>query len=594
MRTDRTELDVPAVGVASGGAASYGQVEGVGFLFASIANLTTGAVVGVEMLPRPRYAGFADVLAAVSQGDRRTVLDAGLAAAGLRWNTESGVRLPVHLNLLAETVAHPPAALDELHDAIERLPGDPEQVVLEIGPLAHGGSAELRALLAGARRLRERGYRLLVDGLEAHDPRLAMILELAPEQVKLHPNLVAAITEDAVLRAAVDAVRLCRSVGTEPLADGISTATQLEILRAQGIRFGQGTLLAVPGRRPLTQPILALAGGRAEVAPPPRPVNAPPLEPVEDTIGTFARSATTLPVSATGGEVRDVFRDAPLVTAVVLVDEFRQPVGTLDRNRFMLAVSGPYGHALRAGRPVLPLADPPRTLPAATNSRDALELLAGGDPRRRNDDIVVVDRHGQCIGIAHVADLLRGIAELAHERALALHPITRMNGTGTFLRSVLHRVTSWSDFAAGWLVPDLDPLIERSGFAAAEAALRQLAEAARSAVDVDADGTGDLELSHVFAGIMVLTGADRVAAVDAAVRARLADADAPALWSAWLSCTAGQITQAGQLDGSLARLLASAKRLGPNTALSATPDSVDQPTRLTGPHGTSVLLANPA
>ncbi|HZZ47317.1 MAG TPA: EAL domain-containing protein [Pseudonocardia sp.] len=557
------------------------SLQAVGFLFGSMSNLTTGAVVGVEMLPRPRYPEFADVLAGVRSGGGGNALDAALAVEGLRWAVEASVRLPIHLNLAAATVIEAPAELDELHAMFGETHGVRGEVVMEIGrPL--GETDDLRPLLAGARELRERGYRLLIDGLVEHDRRLPLVLELCPDQVKLHPKLVAALAKEhagATTRALADALLLCRSVGAEIAADGITSASQLEALRVHGVRCGQGSLIAMPSRRPLTQPILAL-------------ISVPPLEPhggggshprgtdtaATDTIGTFARSATTAPVDATGADIREVFRDSPEVTVVVLIDENRRPVGALDRNRFLLAVSGPYGHALRAGRPARLTADNPRILPAAAHAGAALDLLEHGDPQRRNDDIVIVDAQGRCVGIAHVADVLRGIAELAHSRALALHPATRLAGPGVVRRALASRIGDGDDFAVGWLVPDLGPAIDRFGFAGADTAQRLVADAIRAAVGVDLRA----EIAHVLDGVVVVTTAGRVKTVDRVVRHLLHEQDGPSLYSAWLTCSAGELGQPLEADGLLTRLIEHARACGPGTALWASPATVDDPTHLAG------------
>jgi hypothetical protein len=266
------------------------------------------------------------------------------------------------------------------------------------------------------------------------------------------------------------------------------------------------------------------------------------------------------------------------VTVVVLIDEDRRPVGALDRNRFLLAVSGPYGHALRAGRPARLTADNPRILPAATHAGAALDLLEHGDPQRRNDDIVIVDEQGRCVGIAHVADVLRGIAELAHSRALALHPATRLAGPGIIRHAVASRLGNGDDFAVGWLVPDLDPVIERFGFAGADGAQRLVADAVRAAVGVDPGA----EIAHVLDGVVVVTSAGRVKTVDRVVRHLLYEQDGPTISSAWLACAAGELAQPAEADALLNRLIAHARACGSATALRATPATVGDPTHLTG------------
>jgi EAL domain-containing protein (putative c-di-GMP-specific phosphodiesterase class I) len=566
-------------------AASYGRLEGVGFLFTSIANLATGVVVGVEVLPRPRYPEFADVLAGAARCARRTELDVGLAAAGLRWSLEAGIRLPVHINLLADTVAGPPDKLDEFYAALAQTRGKPVEVVIEISTCPDV-PASLEDVLVGARRLRGHGCRLLIDGATDSDQTRSLITELVPEQVKLHPELIRGLDQDRGNDAVTEVVRLCRRVGSEVVADGIDTWSQLEALRGHGVCRGQGALLAVPSRRPQMQLTLAPAKAPNGTAPKALSSIRTPAAPAIETIARFAGAATTVSVEATGEEVRDIFRDAPNVTAVVLVDAARRPVATLDRNRFMLAVSGPYGHALHARRPVRAMADSPRALPASADPRQALDLLAHGDPVRRNDDIIIVNERGHCVGIAHIADVLRGIAELEYERALALHPATRLGGLAVLGRALARRIAGPDSFAVGWLVPDLGPLVERHGFRAEQAALRALAQSVSTAANTDPR----FDVAHVLDGLVVITRSDRVLTLDWSIREGLRQQDGPALYSAWVTCCPGQLVQPSDIDAHLVRVLKQAKTLGPGTALTATPDS-EPPRRL---YQYSAIWDNPA
>ncbi|GAA5150267.1 GGDEF domain-containing protein [Pseudonocardia eucalypti] len=577
------------------GSNSYGRLEGIGFLFGSIANLTTGVVAGVEMLPRPRSPEYGEVLEGVLRGPGRTTLDIAMAVAALRWCADMGVRLPVHLNLFADTVASTGLeGLAELHAAVTDLGVNPAEVVIEIGaPRALAAERvstveESAAVLAGARRLREHGYKLLIDGVGPYRPPLSMISRLAPDQVKLHSELVTKIELGPGRRVLDEVLDRCADAGAEVIAEGIETPVQLELLRRRGVRRGQGPLLAAPRRRPFIQvPVVLapvpIAGGDAEGADLAQAgeVTAP------GTIEGFAGPATMVGPEATGEEVRDIFRDGPTVTGVVLVDSARRPVGTLDRNRFMLAVSGMYGHALHARRPVRSMADTPRTLAASAEPREALRLLSHGDPRRRNDDIVVVDDDERCIGVAHITDLLRGVAELESERARALHPSTGLGGRRELERALLRRCAWPERFCAGWLVPEMGPLVARNGFAGADATLRRLGRVLSAQVN-ELPGA---ELWHVASGLVVLARPEDAMVVDRAVRQAMCDQDGPELYSAWLTCHPSQLDRPDQVGELLGRLIERARALGSGTALAATPDTLNQPHQL---RPLSAIRENPA
>jgi hypothetical protein len=58
---------------------------------------------------------------------------------------------------------------------------------------------------------------------------------------------------------------------------------------------------------------------------------------------------------ATAEEVLTAFNN-PSTTSVILVDQRHRPVHALDRKRFLLQLSGAYGHALYANKPAKRLA----------------------------------------------------------------------------------------------------------------------------------------------------------------------------------------------------------------------------------------------
>jgi hypothetical protein len=199
-------------------------------------------------------------------------------------------------------------------------------------------------------------------------------------------------------------VEVCRAVGVRVAAAGVSTPEQLAAVRDLGITWAQGSLLAEPRRRPSTEGILL----PADLMPRRRPVvpaqrtEAPPAP-----VAGLGQAAITLWDDVPAESVRQALADHPQAGSVVLLDSSGRPTGFLDRNRFMLAISGPFGRALYANRPARALAEPPRTLPARTDVRTALQFCLSGDRERSYDDIVLLDDAGACSGIVRVTDLLQ-------------------------------------------------------------------------------------------------------------------------------------------------------------------------------------------
>jgi hypothetical protein len=128
-------------------------------------------------------------------------------------------------------------------------------------------------------------------------------------------------------------------------------------------------------------------------------------------VADLTHPAATMPCDTTGETARAVFADRPELTGLVLVDEYQRPMLSLNRDRFMVAITGPFGHSLHARRSASGLGDPPRTLGLGASLTDAIEMVADTPSQRMYDDIVVVDHHGRCQGVLRIGDLVRDLAQ---------------------------------------------------------------------------------------------------------------------------------------------------------------------------------------
>ncbi|MDQ4119421.1 MAG: hypothetical protein M3235_21045, partial [Actinomycetota bacterium] len=141
---------------------------------------------------------------------------------------------------------------------------------------------------------------------------------------------------------------------------------------------------------------------------PPAPPSPPAGNaPVPGPIRTLGSAAVTLRDDAVADAVRATLGEHPEAGGVVLVDERHRPTGYLDRSRFLLAMAGPFGHALWANKPARDMADPPRLADERASVRAAMEIGLAGDPARGYDDLVLVGPDGACTGVVPVSELWR-------------------------------------------------------------------------------------------------------------------------------------------------------------------------------------------
>ncbi|GLZ06693.1 hypothetical protein Acsp03_41590 [Actinomadura sp. NBRC 104412] len=363
-------------------------------------DLDTGTVVAVETHTGPpdpveAHGGRPALEGDPAAEDVRRAIGCARAIAGL------GTPLPLQIGLRAETLTHGEGLLHDLHNGFTETGRRPHEIILCV----HGGFAPaLRpAVEYSLRRLRQAGYLIAPAGLGAAHAPLDLLVDAVPYLVKLDPELARRSGSDPRRASLVASlVDLAHRLGTHVLAPGLATEEQVLHQRELGVRLVQGPALAPPEWRPgmrVTVPVAAREEPRRDR----------PGDTLGPRVSEFTLPAVTVRQDATADEVLDVLNAETGITSVVLIDGRQRPLATVDRTRFLLRLSGAYGHALYAHKPASILADPPRLVPRTVPAVAALRA-AGQEGDRVYDDLVVTDEVGRCLGIVRVADLIRGLS----------------------------------------------------------------------------------------------------------------------------------------------------------------------------------------
>jgi diguanylate cyclase (GGDEF)-like protein len=460
-------------------------VEDVRFAYQPLINLKTGGIVAIETLPR---GNIHDLVRDAVRQRQLTALDRSLALAAADSAAQSESLLPLNINLLAATVVDDHAGIDELRAELRKLGRREHEVTLEIGPPQ--GSREAAELPRGVEYLRACGFRVALDDVGSSGMPLTLIVDTRPDLIKLAPDVVRTLPDRPDRLAVLESVHhLCQSIGTRLLAQGVDSEPQLAALRRQGIRFVQGNLLARSTRRPptaLSIPGITAEADDASIAG--STANAGPR------VTEFLSPATIVRADVIADEVREAFTNQPDITSVVLADDQLRPQWTIDRNRFLLAVTGPYGYALHAKKPASRLADRPLLMTTATTAVAAVRLLTGQGQERSRQDPVVVDEMGRCLGVVRTGDLIRGMAELKVEHAASLNPLTQLPGSESIADEVARRIDRGEEFAAGWLDIDAFKMVnDIAGFSAGDDLIRSVG---RSLTDA-ATALHSMRVAHV-------------------------------------------------------------------------------------------------
>jgi diguanylate cyclase (GGDEF)-like protein len=504
------------------------------FAFQPVVNLRTGVVAALETLARPE-AG--DILA---EARRDPELDGSLAVLALRAATRKETLLPLHLNVFAATLADL-GGLTPLHDAVRAARRLPWEVTLDVvPPYTH---VPQQALLEAVATLREQGFRISADGVGDGDVPLRLLTDLSPDLVKLDASLL-------YRPAAVRAMRtLCEELGALVAVEGVETELQCATALSAGAQLAQGELFAPPARIPA-----------ADVYVPPRSPGAIGVSRSGPSVREFVRPAAVLPVTASAGRVRALLTGSPDVSGVLLVDQTGRPVRSVHRSRFLLSMSGRYGHALYADRPAFKLGDAPRTVGVDATAWEVLDVVAIGGRDRTSDDVAVVDRHGRCVGVVRLADLVRALAESRVEEAARLNPLTRLPGSDAITSEVDRWIADGRTFALSWLdIDHFKQVNDGAGFAAGDELIRSVGRALQQAV------SGHARVGHIGGDDFLVLAEE--ATLDPLVAAVL---DAP--WSAGgrpvtlslatVVCAPGSVGDHRQAAAQLAPLKKAAKALG--------------------------------
>ncbi|NEB06232.1 GGDEF domain-containing protein [Streptomyces sp. SID13726] len=419
------------------------------FAFQPVVNLATSGVAGLEILARPE-AG--DILA---EARRDPELDGRLTVLALRAAARRETLLPLHINVFAGTLADL-GGLSPLHQAVREAGRMPWEITLDVSPpYTH---VPHQALLEAVAELRAQGFRISADGIGDGDVPLRLLVDMSPDLMKLDASLLARPPAVRAMRT------LCDEIGALLCVEAVETELQCADALSAGAQLAQGALFAPPSRLPA-----------AEVYVPPRSPGETALPRSGPSVREFVRPAALLPATASAARVRALLTGSPDVSGVLLVDREGVPVRSVHRSRFLLSMSGRYGHALYADRPAVKLGDPPRTVGIDATAWEVLDVVAVGSRDRTSDDVAVVDRYGRCVGVVRLADLVRALSETRVEEAAGLNPLTRLPGSDAITGEVDRRIAAGRTFTLSWLdVDHFKQVNDGAGFAAGDELIRSV------------------------------------------------------------------------------------------------------------------------
>jgi len=174
----------------------------------------------------------------------RFVLDEACRQAS-RWH-DSGLAISIAVNVSARQLEAGSLVAD-VGNALERSSIDPHSLVLEVTETAL--MADVTRNAARLDRLKSLGIRVAVDDFGTGYSSLAYLQKFPVDILKIDRSFVSALGESTQSAALVHAmVQLGDALGLETLAEGIEDEAQLQALRGEACRSGQGYWFSRPLR----------------------------------------------------------------------------------------------------------------------------------------------------------------------------------------------------------------------------------------------------------------------------------------------------------------------------------------------------------
>lgn len=240
------------------GCRSETETFAIAMAFQPIVDSETGRPFAFEALVRGSQGeSAAEVLASVT-AENRYAFDQQCRVAAIEGAVAAGILdtdAKLSINFLPNAVYSPQACI-QLTLKTARATGFPtDRLIFEF--TENEEMADTRHIANIVESYRQMGFATALDDFGAGYAGLGLLAKFQPDLIKLDMELIRAIDTSMPRRMIVESmVRLCTKLGIVLIAEGIETVAEYDALRALGVRYIQGYLLARPGFR--TLPRIAL------------------------------------------------------------------------------------------------------------------------------------------------------------------------------------------------------------------------------------------------------------------------------------------------------------------------------------------------
>lgn len=231
------------------GCRTEGHEFDIAMAFQPIVDVETGRTFAFEALVRGSNGESAsEVLAGVTPENRyafdqqcRVAAIEGAVAAGI---LETGARLSI--NFLPNAVYSPVACIQLTLKTARSTDFPPDRLIFEFTENEEMADTEHVGNIIDT--YRKMGFATAIDDFGAGHAGLGLLAKFQTDFIKLDMDLVRGIDASMPRRMIIAGVmRIAESLGITVIAEGVETVAEYDVLRAIGVRYIQGYLLARPG-----------------------------------------------------------------------------------------------------------------------------------------------------------------------------------------------------------------------------------------------------------------------------------------------------------------------------------------------------------
>ncbi|MDR9469026.1 bifunctional diguanylate cyclase/phosphodiesterase [Marinospirillum sp.] len=343
------------------------------------------------------------------------------------------------INISPDLLTQPDHEPGQTLQLVRELGLTPEQLVIELCE-NHSGQ-DFGSMQKALDHYRSMGFQVALGDLGRGYSGLRLWSELHPDYVRVEQHFVHQIHRDKVKQAFMRSLHtLAAALGTQLIAEGVETPSELKQLEEMGVDWVQGYYFARPQAQPSEVELLS------GLKPSKKEYPVCPIENKED-ISLLLRRVSFVSPETGIAEAVEIFRQDEELFSLPVVDHHLRPKGLLLRSHLMKELLRPFGKEIYYRRNVTHLMhDHPLKVDLGTPLETVSQWVTERNRDHLDDDFIITES-GFYLGIGQVVDLLRIMTDLKIRNARQANPLTLLPGNGPIQQTL-----------DAWLVAD-EPVV---------------------------------------------------------------------------------------------------------------------------------------